>query len=314
MMLDLSVLYEGSFQSMPVGLFILDCEGKIVAWNDWMSIKTKVIQEKAVGQVFVDMFPGLRLGRFNWAFEQVIEMGAPQILSQILNQYLIPIPISQRDTYEELDFMQQHIEILPIKKEDRYFALVAIQDVTDNVHQKNVLMKMGHKLEDESLHDALTKIYNRRFLWEWLDKQLEQSKRSGDKIGCIMFDLDYFKKINDQYGHEAGDTVLQYFVAVVSKSIRMGDVFVRYGGEEFVVLMPRTDIASVYQQAERIRKAVEEESSNKEGVIKVTCSAGVMIWEPASDLSPQAFVNLADKALYLAKQNGRNRVCSNDLG
>jgi diguanylate cyclase (GGDEF)-like protein len=157
--------------------------------------------------------------------------------------------------------------------------------------------------------DALTRIYNKGYLLEALDAEFKRAKALHTEFSMVMFDLDHFKKVNDTYGHDAGDYVLKEFANVVrSKFLRPKDVFARYGGEEFVILLANTSAPAAADVAEKIRYAVETHPFNYEGKrLKVTTSLGVS--ELRSDVeSALTLLKLADKALYAAKTGGRNKV------
>ena len=298
-------VYQEVFGSMPLGLIILNEQQEIISWNTWMQAKTHLSEEDVMGKVLQDLFPDMQYNRLDWACEQIFNFGAPQVISQILNKYIIPIPLD-KDQYENMDLMQQHVEILPLENESGWLALLVIQDVTSAVHQKNILMEMGHKLEQESFHDALTGIYNRRFLWEHLEQQIAKAKRESHAIACLMLDLDHFKQINDDYGHDKGDQVLLAFVATINRAIRTGDVFVRYGGEEFILLVSNSDQASIQYLAERILKSFEQDSVKVLEQHPVTCSIGISFWDVEHSQGGKLLIEQADKALYLAKESGRN--------
>lgn len=303
-----SEFYQVIVNTLPHGVFVLNDELVIVEWNAWMASQTSVEKSRALGKKLYELFPNIKNERWEWALEQVLTMGAPQVLSQILNRYLIPIPLDKTES-SSFRLMQQHIDILPLRHEGAWFAIVIIEDVTDMVYQKQTLMAMGHKFETQSYHDVLTDIYNRRFMWEWLGKQIEAAKRKNKIIACIMMDIDHFKYINDQFGHSVGDQVLMKFVEVLQSSVRSADVFVRYGGEEFILLMPEVDETQALAIAERYRKLIEANVGAGLKISTVTCSFGVAIWRSQRNkIKAKQLVDEADHALYDAKQSGRNCV------
>jgi diguanylate cyclase (GGDEF)-like protein len=158
--------------------------------------------------------------------------------------------------------------------------------------------------------DGLTQAHNKRFLFEQMDKEISRARRYQRPLAMLMFDLDFFKKINDTYGHIAGDYVLREFAALVRGRIRRDEVFARYGGEEFAVLLPETDTPGAVRLAEEIRQLVLQHPFEFEHErIPVTVSIGVAQIAD-SHKSPEAFVELADRKLYEAKHAGRNRVAS----
>lgn len=157
--------------------------------------------------------------------------------------------------------------------------------------------------------DALTKIYNKRYLTEALDAEFKRAKALHHDFSIVFFDLDHFKKVNDTYGHDAGDYVLKEFAQLVrSGHLRPKDVFARYGGEEFVVLLSNTNSKDAADIAERIRSAVHSHAFVYEGKrLPVTTSLGVAELHTGIE-SPQTLLKAADAALYEAKKTGRNKV------
>lgn len=159
--------------------------------------------------------------------------------------------------------------------------------------------------------DSLTRIYNKGYLLEALDAEFKRAKALHTDFSLIFFDLDHFKKVNDTFGHDAGDYVLKEFTSLIKNShLRPKDIFARYGGEEFVVLLANTAAKAALEMAERIRAAIESHAFIYEGKrMPVTTSLGVA--ELRADMeSAQTLIKAADKALYSAKTAGRNRVMS----
>jgi len=157
--------------------------------------------------------------------------------------------------------------------------------------------------------DSMTRIYNKGFLLEALEAEFKRAKALHSDFSVLFFDLDHFKKVNDTFGHDAGDYVLKEFTQLVKAShLRPKDIFARYGGEEFVVLLLNTNAAAAMELAEKIRASVESHAFTYEGKrMPVTTSMGVA--ELRADIeSAQTLLKNADKALYSAKQGGRNRV------
>ncbi len=158
--------------------------------------------------------------------------------------------------------------------------------------------------------DGLTQIHNKRALFEALEKELMRARRYERDLALLMFDIDFFKRINDQYGHLAGDHVLRELARIVQERIRREEVFARYGGEEFVILLPETPLPGAAALAESLRARVANHAFVFQGErIPVTVSIGTALMgendKVASDL-----IQRADEKLYEAKRGGRNRVCS----
>ncbi|HEV8548078.1 MAG TPA: GGDEF domain-containing protein [Polyangiaceae bacterium] len=157
--------------------------------------------------------------------------------------------------------------------------------------------------------DGLTQIHNKRYLFEALEKELIRARRYDRQLSLLIFDIDYFKNINDQYGHLAGDHVLRELARIVQERIRRDEVFARYGGEEFVIVLPETPLAGGVALAENLRGRVETHPFSFQGErIPVTISVGcAMLGEEKAGAD---LIQRADDKLYEAKRGGRNRVCS----
>jgi len=167
-------------------------------------------------------------------------------------------------------------------------------------------------LREEAIRDPLTNLYNRRFLHDYLSRELVRAERERIRVAVIMIDLDHFKRVNDTAGHSAGDEVLVQVAALLKRHIRGSDIACRFGGEEFTLVLPNATPQSARSRAEAICSAVREESGR---LLGVTASLGVAIF-PDSTREPEALLRAADQALYQAKGRGRNqvRVFSRGLG
>jgi two-component system, cell cycle response regulator len=164
-------------------------------------------------------------------------------------------------------------------------------------------------LHFQATHDLLTGVASRGAAMEFLTRELSRGFREHRSLGVVLADLDHFKRINDQYGHLAGDMVLQESAQRMLKCVRTYDCVGRYGGEEFVVIFPSSDENGTARQAERIRNSIEAApAQTPEGEIRVTVSLGIAATDPSGLQDPEELLRSADAALYRAKQLGRNRV------
>jgi len=152
--------------------------------------------------------------------------------------------------------------------------------------------------------DPLTNIYNRRKFSQLLDLEIERVERYNRSLAVVLLDIDHFKRINDTFGHDTGDSVLKKISRLLRENIRSVDTLARYGGEEFVLILPETNIKKAMTAAERIRRVIESKSFDKVG--HITISAGVSIFEEGDNR--QSIVKKADRGLYIAKREGRNGV------
>ncbi|MGA2781037.1 MAG: GGDEF domain-containing protein [Smithella sp.] len=178
-----------------------------------------------------------------------------------------------------------------------------------NRYQFNLFMNQL-KLEEMATIDVLTQVSNRRYFLNIMEREFQQSKRYKKQISLMIIDLDYFKKINDTYGHTVGDYVLMEFAKICSREIRKTDMIGRLGGEEFAVMLPNTDVENARILAERIRKAVDHAIFEYQAVrIHLTVSIGLASFPLVDANDPHELIIKADEFLYLAKEKGRNRVC-----
>ena len=168
------------------------------------------------------------------------------------------------------------------------------------------ILGINEKLKHIASIDKLTKLYNRNKFYEIAQNEIERAKRYKRALSLIIFDIDHFKRINDTYGHNIGDYVLLELSNLIKKNIRKNDIAFRWGGEEFIVLAPETDIDGASKLAEKLREAVENFNFDKVG--KVTISLGVAEYNENKDKDIDSLINRADEALYISKESGRNRV------
>jgi len=194
---------------------------------------------------------------------------------------------------------------------DEVFSyLIHVNSFPDSINKlvsfSNVTMIENDKkyYQEIASYDELTRIYNRKKFNEELETQINHSVRYKTNLSLTIFDLDFFKKTNDSFGHIFGDYILKEIAVIVNNSIRKTDVFARFGGEEFVIIMPHTTLKQAIDTAERIRVAIEIYKFKKN--YSITCSFGVAEFDQVEDCNN--FLNRADTALYKAKNSGRNRV------
>jgi len=178
----------------------------------------------------------------------------------------------------------------------KYFVSTS-QDITQTI-------KMTQKLKNLATRDTLTQVYNRYKINEYIEEEFHRAQRYHTSFALLMFDIDHFKIVNDTYGHDIGDYVLQEFAKIIQKSIRQNDKFGRWGGEEFMLLSPETPQEKAYEFAEKLRKIIEMHPFEK--IKQITVSVGVIHCHGKRSLK-ELFKDL-DDALYEAKKNGRNRV------
>ena len=183
---------------------------------------------------------------------------------------------------------------------NRYNAtqfVIDFADISDTMFEKL-------QLQRQVIHDPLTGAYNRNYFDKSITALMQMHRDSGSETGLIYFDIDYFKRVNDTYGHAVGDAVLQQIVLIINAHSRDSDKLVRWGGEEFLMVVPTRSLTDLEQQAENLRRSIEE--NRFESIAELTCSFGVTVHQPEEAV--EETVKRADRALYDAKARGRNRV------
>ena len=183
---------------------------------------------------------------------------------------------------------------LSVNKSENTYIIIMI-DITEEEHQLA-------ELEKRAYTDHLTKIYNRQMFDDLYKKELENKKRYKDNLSLMMLDIDHFKNLNDTYGHDIGDKVLISLSELITKHLRVNDIFARWGGEEFLILLPRTDADTAYEKAECIRELID---NHKNEIPHFTVSFGVTEIK-SYDKDQSAFIRV-DEALYKSKET-RNKV------
>jgi diguanylate cyclase (GGDEF)-like protein len=174
------------------------------------------------------------------------------------------------------------------------------------------LIRLKERHKRLAARDGLTQLYNRRAFDERLAKARAREERqpAGGRFGVLLLDIDHFKKLNDTFGHPAGDAALKHTARVLEQHLREGDEAARYGGEEFAIILPGADAAGALPLAERVRAAIEKSHLVFEGArLAVTVSVGVAAWPEDGHELPD-LLGAADRALYAAKEGGRNRVAA----
>lgn len=290
------------------GVIIIDFSYQLVYWNNFLDIYANKPLSKFQGQSLFEIFPELPARWLRRKFSSVTQLKTPAFCSWEQRHHLFEFPHTRPITTDS-HFMAQNCKFSIIENDaGDEFIYISIEDATDVCHYQVAMQQALDKLALSNRVDGLTQIFNRKHWEERLSQEYSRARRFNHEISLIMLDLDHFKRINDTYGHLGGDQVLIDSANSVKNILRLCDVFGRYGGEEFAVILPETSMEGARELAERIRKTIEDTDIQFNGnSIKITASIGVsMLTE--NDTRYEDLIAHADEALYEAKKAGRNCI------
>jgi diguanylate cyclase (GGDEF)-like protein len=295
--------------SIEVGIVVLDKEFNVQVWNQFMENHSSIVPGMIQGKNVFDFFPEIDKQWFTRKAAPAFSLKSPVFIIWEQRPYLFHFDCSRPIT-SQAGHMYQNITIFPLASLTGQVEQVClvIYDVTDEAVSRLGMQSLNSQLEKVSRVDGLTGLYNRRFWEEQFVMEYKRDKRSESPSALVMVDIDNFKKVNDTYGHPAGDEVIKKLAEVIKKATRETDISGRYGGEEFAIILPDTPVANVEFVAERIRRLVEKCTVVYDEIdIKFTISIGIAGFKHSHKDSIQ-WLDSADKALYQAKASGKNRV------
>ena len=295
-------------QTIEVGIVVLDKNYNIKLWNSFMENHSGVSPNDLKDKNLFVEFPDLEESWLKHKMESVFLLKNRSFISWEQRPYVFKFknfrPITGR-----ADHMYQNVTLQPLVSltgEVSHISII-IYDVTDIAVGKIQLNSANQILERLSQTDELTQLHNRRHWQQCMEREFERFSRYDTPASLVMLDIDHFKKINDQYGHQTGDIVIQRVAHLLNQSLRETDCAGRYGGEEFAVVLANTNSTDAISFTERLRKKIEAIEFHIEGEsFHVTISLGVCDLDESVKDSLM-WISLADKALYRAKLNGRNR-------
>lgn len=294
---------------VDVGIVVVDRNLQVVLWNRFMEAHSGVKCDAIVGQTLLDHFSELPTKWLEAKLKSVFMLKNFAFSSWQQRPYLFRFK-HHRPVTGGAEHMYQDCTFIPISVAEGEPPLICITvfDVTDVAISQIQLQDAHQELKELSIRDPLTGVYNRRFMETQLENEAQRSVRYGGHLSALLIDLDLFKKVNDNFGHQAGDAVLVEATVRINKVLRGTDTLARYGGEEFAVILPNTDKNGAATVAERIRASIADENYIfEEHSIRVTASIGVSQWRSTMP-SHNTLMGESDKALYIAKEGGRNQV------
>ena len=278
--------FDMTVESMDDALIVLD--------NEWCFVYCN--------QHAYELFPTLKA--FSGTEEVVNIEGWPKDISRHADE---PLEFSLNDPATGKPLLQRaSVEIIHSKRGKAIGFSIVLRDITE-------ITAMLNRLEAQAITDPLTGVYNRRYFMSLVERQMRMVQRYQLPMGIMLFDIDFFKRVNDTYGHLAGDHTLCRIVDAVSRQLRAEDAMARYGGEEFIILSVERDAQGLLAFAERLRDIIEHTVIEYEGAtLQVTASFGAALIFPGHTY--ETAIEAVDKALYAAKNGGRNRVALGIVG
>jgi diguanylate cyclase (GGDEF)-like protein/PAS domain S-box-containing protein len=296
-----NIIMSQVFNASNDGIWAVDRNYKVIRVNKRLLDLLNRSADEVIGHKCYELFPEACKGTGQCS------------MNRILNGDLI-VEQERLLTFQSKKTIPFMVTTTPLSSLDQsIIGLVeAFTDITERKNAEKVMQLANQELERLATEDGLTKVSNRRRFDEYLNIEWRRQTRSGAPIALIMCDVDFFKKYNDQYGHQAGDSCLMSVASAIRTRVgRSGDLIARYGGEEFAIVMPATDAQGAWRVAENIREEVTKMRIPHGGSSTasfVTISGGVASMVPTMDLKPQMLIERADQCLYRAKKQGRNRV------
>ncbi|MGD8941081.1 MAG: GGDEF domain-containing protein [Gammaproteobacteria bacterium] len=297
------------FQSIDVGVVVVDRRYAVQVWNRFMENHSGVRSTSIIGNNLFDKFPHIPVDWFKRKAESVFLLKSRAFSTWEQRPYIFKFK-NYRPITSAAEHMYQNITYIPLLSPSGEVNQIGIiiYDVTDIATNKSELERANSKLQALSRTDRLTQLYNRGYWEDCLIREFARHKRTNEPCSLIMFDIDHFKKVNDTYGHQAGDEVIRITAQAVRDKVRTTDIAGRYGGEEFGIILIDTKSEGALLLAQRLRKHIESILVQHDGRdIRYTVSLGV------SEVDTQIrdhkqWLEQADQALYSAKESGRNQA------
>ncbi|AFT73247.1 GGDEF domain protein [Alteromonas macleodii str. 'English Channel 673'] len=294
--------------SIEVGIAVLDRNFNVQVWNKFLENHGAKKAEAIIGDSLFSHFPEIEEKWLRTKVDPVFNLKSPVFIIWEQRPYLFKFGCN-RPVTSAAEFMYQNVTMFPIVDKrgnvERFCMLV--YDVTEQALGKRGMEYLNEELKTASRVDGLTGLYNRRYWQERFDEMHKLCVRREKPSTALMLDIDHFKRINDTYGHQAGDKVIKMLAALIKRCVRETDLAGRYGGEEFAIILNDSSVEDAKIVAERIRQLAKRLVVEHEGEsISFTVSLGLAQFSPDFK-GAMAWLECADQALYEAKENGRNQ-------
>lgn len=306
---DASKLLDFIVDRTHAGIFVVDRDLKIVLWNQFMEVHSERKAENLLGKNLLEAFPELPRKWLARKVENIFILKNFSFTSWEQRPYLFKFP-HNRPITGGVDCMRQDCTLMPVKNDtgEVEYVCFTLFDVTDTSIYQQQLKTLTQELREVSNRDGLTKLFNRRYIEETLSREFSRARRHAHPLAVILTDIDHFKQVNDIHGHLAGDEVLRVISQRLQDSLRDTDILGRYGGEEFLIVLPETGCEGGKVLAERLRRAIEAEPVDVNGTsLQINISLGIS--ELREDCQKyEQLISESDHALYQSKDAGRNQT------
>jgi len=297
-------LNEAVLEALPIGVCLTDETGHYRFMNDAYCAIYEYVREEMIGQHYSVIIPPDQITLANKQYERLLkgDMG---------------IPVERKRQRKDGDIIYIEAANALVRLTDGTKMLITtVREITERKHMEAELQKaneafqaLHETLREQATRDSLTGLYNRRYFNETIERELARAQRDTYPVSVMIMDIDLFKQINDSYGHAFGDEILMILSTLINKHIRAGDVAYRYGGDEFVVLMPGANVETAKHRAEMLCQAFSTAPIHeRKKDLSNTMSVGIASY-PEHGSNGDEILRCADLALYQAKQDGRNLVC-----
>ncbi len=296
---------------LSIGIAVIDPEIKIIFWNQWLAEHSMISSDTITGRELLSVFPDLKKANFLKKIRAVFDSGQPVFFNNKVSANPFPFHSGRSYIEKQLTPMEQTVIISPMKDPEGNIehALITVFDISDWISNQRNLLDSKEAMERLSHTDELTQIPNRRNIMDRLTEELRTHIRKKRPMAIAMLDIDHFKKINDAYGHQCGDMILHDTAQLMSNLLRDYDAVGRYGGEEFLIILPETTSEQSLTICNRIRLTVQNHNFIYKGrELQVTVSIGIAAKQAGESIIPDRLIAEADRYLYVAKESGRNRT------
>ncbi|MCB5225492.1 diguanylate cyclase [Alishewanella sp. 16-MA] len=304
----ISSILVSMVQHLPGGVLLLNSHCQISYANSFIYRYSELTERELVGKSFFSLFPEVPKAWFNRKMQSVLTSQQTEQISWQQRLYLLKFPRQQHLDQTQV-YMAQNCTLIALRHPQTHeqFLCLWIQDASEQARYHAKLLMTQQQLKIHDRQDSLTGLMNRQFWQQQLLLEIARAERYERPLSLMMFDIDQFKHLNDQYGHKAADILLQSLARHCAGLLRDNDLLARFGGASFAVVLPDTTLNGAIEVANRVRLQLSEQAFiEHEPKVRVTISAGVSLHQMSN--SADELILQADQALYQAKRAGRNQV------